>query len=137
MQYDVIVIGGGPSGSTAAAYLAKHGVKTLLLDRKTFPRDKTCGDAVPTLVLDIFKELGLHTVEAAGFYKADRVLHRNAELQESVFNLSDSNLTTSVASSCLIAPRMLFDRLIFEHALACGAVFEQCSVTGPLIENGQ
>jgi geranylgeranyl reductase family protein len=137
MQYDVIIIGGGPSGSTAAAYLAKQGVKTLLLDRKTFPRDKTCGDAVPTLALDIFKELGLDTVEAAGFFRADRVLHRNAENQESVFSLSDSNLTTSIASTCLIAPRMLFDRLIFEHALACGAVFEQCNVTGPLIENGQ
>jgi geranylgeranyl reductase family protein len=137
MDYDVIVVGGGPSGSVAAAYLARNGVKILLLDRKVFPRDKTCGDAVPTLALDVFKEIGLESVQTAGFFKADRVLHRNAENQESVFDLSDSSLTTSVASTCWIAPRYLFDRLLFDHALASGAIFEQCSVTAPLIENGQ
>jgi geranylgeranyl reductase family protein len=44
--YDVCIVGAGPSGSTCAYYLAKQGHRVLLLERKEFPRDKLCGDAV-------------------------------------------------------------------------------------------
>jgi geranylgeranyl reductase family protein len=43
---DVIVVGAGPAGSTAARLLAESGVKVLLLDRARFPRDKPCGGGV-------------------------------------------------------------------------------------------
>ena len=39
-EYDVIVCGGGPAGSTTAFYAAKAGMKVLLLDKSKFPRDK-------------------------------------------------------------------------------------------------
>lgn len=42
-QADVIVVGAGPAGSTAAYRLADAGAQVLLLDRATFPRDKPCG----------------------------------------------------------------------------------------------
>lgn len=42
-EYDVIVCGAGPSGSTAAKYLAEEGHRVLLLDKSKFPRDKPCG----------------------------------------------------------------------------------------------
>ena len=45
MDYDAVILGGGPAGSTAAMYLAKAGKKTLLIDKVKFPRDKTCGDS--------------------------------------------------------------------------------------------
>ena len=44
--YDVVIVGSGPSGATAAYYLAKNGARVALLDKETFPRDKYCGDAV-------------------------------------------------------------------------------------------
>ena len=43
---DVIVVGAGPTGSTAATYLARAGVDVLLLEKSTFPRDKVCGDGL-------------------------------------------------------------------------------------------
>jgi geranylgeranyl reductase family protein len=46
--YDVAVVGAGPAGATCAYYLASSGVRVLLLERKRFPRDKLCGDAVCT-----------------------------------------------------------------------------------------
>lgn len=42
-EYDVIVCGAGPSGSTAAKYLAENGLNVLLLDKSNFPRSKACG----------------------------------------------------------------------------------------------
>jgi geranylgeranyl reductase family protein len=47
-RYDVAVVGAGPSGATCAYYLAASGARVLLLERKRFPRDKLCGDAVCT-----------------------------------------------------------------------------------------
>ncbi|MEW6054831.1 MAG: geranylgeranyl reductase family protein [Nitrospirota bacterium] len=44
--YDVIVVGGGPAGSSCATVCAHQGMKTLLIDRDTFPRSKPCGGAI-------------------------------------------------------------------------------------------
>jgi geranylgeranyl reductase family protein len=60
MEYDVIVIGGGPSGSTAAMYLGKAGKNVLLVDKVDFPRDKVCGDAQGRKAAGIMKELGIY-----------------------------------------------------------------------------
>ncbi len=46
MTYEVIIVGSGPGGSTAARELARRGRRVLLLDRAEFPRDKPCGGAV-------------------------------------------------------------------------------------------
>ncbi|RMF56831.1 MAG: FAD-dependent oxidoreductase, partial [Calditrichaeota bacterium] len=45
-DYDIIIVGGGPAGATTALYGAQHGLKILLVDKKHFPRDKICGDAI-------------------------------------------------------------------------------------------
>lgn len=44
--FDVAIVGAGPAGSTCAYYLAGQGKRVVLLERKEFPRDKLCGDAV-------------------------------------------------------------------------------------------
>ena len=46
MRYDVIVVGAGPAGSTAARECAGRGLTVLVLDKAEFPRDKPCGGAV-------------------------------------------------------------------------------------------
>lgn len=44
--YDLIVVGAGPGGCATAYYASKAGLRTLLLDRQEFPRDKPCGDGL-------------------------------------------------------------------------------------------
>lgn len=53
-KYDVIVVGGGPGGSSAAYHLTRAGARVLVLDKARFPRYKTCGGAVPQSVLQHF-----------------------------------------------------------------------------------
>src|SRR5438477_4130793 len=43
---DVAIVGGGPAGSTCAAFCAAAGLRTLVLEREKYPRDKVCGDCL-------------------------------------------------------------------------------------------
>jgi menaquinone-9 beta-reductase len=45
-RYDLVVVGAGPGGSATAYYASKAGLRTLILDRQEFPRDKPCGDGL-------------------------------------------------------------------------------------------
>lgn len=56
-QYDVIVVGAGPSGLNCAIRTAHAGLKTLVIDKADFPRDKICGDALSDKVIANLKTL--------------------------------------------------------------------------------
>ena len=58
-NYDLIIVGGGPAGATAALYAQRQGLTTLLLDKERFPRDKICGDALSGKTVAILHELAL------------------------------------------------------------------------------
>ncbi|MFT4088875.1 MAG: FAD-dependent monooxygenase, partial [Gordonia sp. (in: high G+C Gram-positive bacteria)] len=57
---DVLVVGAGPAGSSAAAHAAAAGHDVVLLDAATFPRDKTCGDGLTPRAVHALDELGMH-----------------------------------------------------------------------------
>ena len=81
-ETDVLVVGAGPAGSAAAAWLARAGLDVVLADAATYPRDKTCGDGLTPRAVHELSRLGLedwlraHTVNqglrAHGF---GQVLH--------------------------------------------------------------
>ena len=57
--HDVVIVGAGPAGSTAALALARAGKKVALLDRASFPREKVCGNCINPSAWKIWDELGL------------------------------------------------------------------------------
>ncbi|WP_248580306.1 geranylgeranyl reductase family protein [Nocardioides sp. InS609-2] len=59
LRTDVLVVGAGPAGSAAAAWSARAGLDTLLLDAAVFPRDKTCGDGLTPRAIGELERLGL------------------------------------------------------------------------------
>lgn len=58
-RFDVIVVGGGPSGAIAATTLARGGAEVALVERTTFPRDKACGDVVGPRGVQLLEHLGM------------------------------------------------------------------------------
>ncbi|KAJ8312054.1 hypothetical protein KUTeg_009427 [Tegillarca granosa] len=59
-HYDVAIAGAGPAGAVCAYYLGKLGWKCLLLEKKKFPRDKYCGDAVCKTAIEILIDMGIY-----------------------------------------------------------------------------
>lgn len=59
MTYDIIIIGAGPAGSTAAALLAQASQRVLLLEKSRFPREKLCGEFITPECRRVFARLGV------------------------------------------------------------------------------
>lgn len=74
--YDVIVIGGGPSGSTTATTLAQLGHSVLLLEKEKFPREHV-GESLLPFCYQIFQDLGVLDKMKAGFTRKPGVTFSN------------------------------------------------------------
>jgi len=67
LRADVIVVGAGPGGTSAAYWLASRGVDVLLVDKAGASRDKPCGGSLTPRALGLLADIGVsHAVEAAG-----------------------------------------------------------------------
>jgi flavin-dependent dehydrogenase len=80
-EWDVAVIGAGPAGSFAAARLAEAGLRVLLAERKSFPRDKVCGGCLNARALSLLHEAGLQHVAHNASGAVVRVLSIRAARQ--------------------------------------------------------
>jgi len=58
-QHEVLVIGAGPAGAAAGYWLARHGLDVVMIDKKTFPREKTCGDGLTPRAVKQIEDMGL------------------------------------------------------------------------------
>jgi geranylgeranyl reductase family protein len=110
---DVIVVGGGPAGATAARTLAAAGARVRLLDRARFPRNKPCGGAVSMRALQRFP----HLPDALARISTHRLskLYLEAPSGEGV-------TIRSHAPAALMVRRIEFDALLLSLAREAGAV---------------
>ena len=112
--FDVIVVGGGPAGSAAAACNAMNGCKVLLIEKDLWPRDKPCGDAVGGKSLSHAKELGvLELVDESPHYVVDSILFGSANGSEVRVMLPKETYEAQGLQSGYALPRQQFDWLMF------------------------
>ena len=123
--WDVIVVGAGPAGSTAAQVAAEAGCRVLMLDRAHFPRYKTCGGGITGFSLTAMPDAARAAFEAE---ITDFGLSRRG--RDRVMLHADEPFLGMVQ-------RERFDQLLADAAVAAGAVFRDGTAVRGLAEDDE
>ena len=132
---DVIVVGAGPAGSTAAYHLAQTGLSVLLLEKTKFPREKVCGDGLTPRAVRSLVAMGIDTSPAQ---PGERGWLHNRGLRVygggRMIELDWPELA-SYPNYGLVRTRYDFDDLLARQARQAGAkLLEQCAVDRPVTD---
>jgi geranylgeranyl reductase family protein len=144
---EVLVVGGGPAGSAAAYWLARHGHDVTVVERKSFPREKTCGDGLTPRAVHQLAEMGL-TDNLSKFHRYNGLratgMGRELELEwpshpiypQHGFVVRRRELDTMVARNAQAAGANLLEgheavEAIVERGFVRGAVVQTHAGEGP------
>ena len=136
-SYDLIIVGAGPAGCSAALYAARHGLKTLLLEKERFPRDKICGDALSGKSITILRELALlDKVAALPGVTINTITFSSPDHTSFSINLNHSGLKNTTKG--FVVRRKVFDNFLYQEVrrtdVRCQEGF---TVTDLVLEDGQ
>jgi geranylgeranyl reductase family protein len=130
--HDVLVVGGGPAGAATGYWLARHGHDVCVIERRTFPRDKTCGDALTPRAVKQLADMGL-----AGHLED---FHQHLGLRAIAHGIT---LELAWPAHPLYPPygyvvrRRDLDQLVADHAVQAGATLLQgTEALQPVIDRG-
>jgi halogenation protein CepH len=120
--FDVIVVGGGPAGSTVAGFLNKMGHRVLLLEREVFPRHHI-GESMIAATFDILAELGLEEkITAANFPVKSGGCYVWGQSEKPWCIRFDEIPGRPTAYQ---VQRSVFDKLLLDHCAECGVDVRQ------------
>ena len=115
-MYDVIIVGAGPAGSTAALYAHRLGLNCILLDKAVFPRDKICGDALSGKSVRLMRELNLlEGVEKLEGSEINRITFGSPSHSQFDVHLK-GNKNNDFITKGYVVPRKIFDNFLFKKA---------------------
>ncbi len=126
-------MGGGPAGAATAYWLAEAGHHVLVVERKTFPRDKTCGDGLTPRAVRQLADMGLEDRLAADHHRFDGL---RAVAHGVTLELPWPDHPTFPPYGYVVRRRHL-DEMVAEHAVKAGATLWQgTEAVAPIIERG-
>jgi geranylgeranyl reductase family protein len=129
---DVIVVGAGPGGATAAYHLAQSGLDVLLIEKTTFPREKVCGDGLTPRAVKQLLAMGIDPDPADGWVRNHglRIVGGGMRLEMPWPDLA------SYPNYGLVRTRLDFDEILARNAQKAGArLLENTAVTGPVLDH--
>ncbi len=129
--FDVAIVGGGPAGSSCAAFCARAGLRTLVLEREKFPREKVCGDCLNPSCWPVLERLGL----------AQRIRDLPHSKLDSVAFIAIDGHKVNIGLPTgddgeLSMKRSVFDNLLLRHAGQLGAHVCEETTVASLGRNG-
>src|SRR5882724_1721704 len=135
-NFDVIVMGGGPAGSSVASILAREGRKVVLFEKERFPRHHI-GESLMTDTYFTFQRMGLlEKLKASPFVRKYSVQFANPAGKESrPFYFFEANHHESAVTWQVT--RSVFDQMLIEHAADQGATVYQQTQIKRVLFNGE
>jgi geranylgeranyl reductase family protein len=130
--HDVLVVGGGPGGAACAYWLAEAGHDVLLVEKKRYPREKTCGDGLTPRSVKELEAMGL----------ADKLAehHRFDGLRSIAFGRTLELTWPShpdYPSYGYVITRKDLDQLVAERAVKSGAtLWQEAEAIAPIVDGG-
>ena len=129
---DVLVVGGGPAGAAAGYWLARAGHDVLVVEKKTFPREKTCGDGLTPRAVHQLTEMGLGpALEQFHRYDGLRAVGHGVTLE---LKWPDHPVFPSHG---FVVRRRDLDGMVAARAVEAGAVlWEGAEALAPIVDQG-
>ena len=115
-MYDLIIVGAGPAGTTAALYADRNNLSCIVLDKAIFPRDKICGDALSGKSVRILEELNLTPeIEQLDGAEINRITFGGPNHNHFDVHLKGNKKNNYITKGYVI-PRKIFDYFLFKKA---------------------
>jgi geranylgeranyl reductase family protein len=131
-RWDALVVGAGPAGASAAFWLAQHGHSVLVVDKKRFPREKTCGDGLTPRAVHQLHSMGL----ASGLEEFQRYDGLRSMAHGITLELPWPEHPDFPAFGYVVRRRDL-DEMVADQAVKAGAtLWPATEAVAPLVEGG-
>ncbi|HEA23386.1 hypothetical protein LCGC14_1613070 [marine sediment metagenome] len=124
-EYDVIVIGGGLAGLSAAIDLSQKGHRVLVFEKNTYPHHKVCGEYLSNEVKPYLEQLGVGLDATNSIH----ITHLQLSTRQG------KSIETELSLGGMGISRFALDYLLYQRALAVGANFQFKNVTSIQFEN--
>jgi geranylgeranyl reductase family protein len=125
LDCDLLIVGAGPAGTSAAITAARAGLSVTVVDKARFPRDKCCGDGLTTLALRQLQLLGFDPSTVPSWRDVDSAHLRSPSGREVRLPLPANGKFAAVT------PRIELDSALVDHARSVGVtVVEECAFVG-------
>ena len=131
-QFDITIVGAGPAGCTLALALKNSGLRVALLDKSTFPRDKTCGDAIPYEAYQTLKQ-----IDEKYYHRLYEISDKNYVRFNRLITAKNQDFTVEWTTKAFNCKRIIFDNEIFNWVKndTTTEIFENTTYKNAVFEN--